>query len=137
LREINCRASVEPMHEMGIANSILEATQKEADRHPGSRACKVGVRIGEMTAIDMESLRFCFDALTRDTELDGLELEIEWCPRRHRCWNCDGVFVVTNHDCRCPKCASLDTVCIGGEELELSYVEVEENEPSATAAEST
>ena len=124
------------MREMGIANSILEATQKEARRHPGSRARKVGVRIGEMAAIDAESLRFCFDALTRDTELDGLQLEVEWCLRRHHCWNCDGVFVVSNHDCRCPTCKSSETLCIGGDELELSFVEVEQDEPSAPAAES-
>jgi len=121
---------------MGIANSILEATQKEAQRHPGSRACKVGVRIGEMAAIDVESLRFCFDALTRDTELDGLLLDVEWCPRRHHCRNCDGVFVVSNHDCRCPNCESADTLCIGGDELELSFVEVEQNDPSAPGTES-
>lgn len=125
------------MHEMGIANSILEATQKEALRHPGSRARKVGVRIGEMAALDVESLRFCFEALVRDTDLDGLFLDIEWCPRRHHCWNCDGEFVVTNHDCRCPKCESPDTVCVGGDELELSYVEVEENEPSPPATKSS
>ena len=108
---------------MGIANSILEATQKEAQLHPRSRARKVGVRIGEMAAIDVESLRFCFDALTRDTDHDGLLLDVEWCPRRH-------------HDCRCPTCNSPDTLCVGGDELELSYMEVEQDEPSATAAES-
>ncbi len=124
------------MHEMGIANSILEATQKETRRYRGTRARKVGVRIGELAAVDAESLRFCFEALTRDTELEGLQLEIEWCPRRHHCWNCDGVFVVTNHDCRCPNCHSPDTICIGGDELELSFVEVDQNEPSAPGTES-
>jgi hydrogenase nickel incorporation protein HypA/HybF len=124
------------MHEMGIANSILEATQKEAHRFPGCRARKVGVRIGEMAAVDAESLRFSIDALTRDTELEGLQLEIESCPRRHHCWNCDSVFVVTNHDCRCPSCQSPDTVCIGGDELELSFVEIDENEPSPLGTES-
>lgn len=114
------------MHEMGIANSILEATRKEAHRYPGSRARRVGVRIGEMTAIDAESLRFCFEALTQETDLEGLQLEIEPCPRRHHCRNCDSVFVVTNHQCGCPNCQSPDTVCIGGDELDLSFVEVEQ-----------
>lgn len=67
------------MHEMGIANSILEAVATEMRRHPGSRASKVGVRIGELAAIDSESLRFCFEALLRDSDLEGLQLQIELC----------------------------------------------------------
>ncbi|HMK20914.1 MAG TPA: hydrogenase/urease maturation nickel metallochaperone HypA, partial [Terriglobales bacterium] len=66
----------------------------------------------------------------------GLKLEIEWCPRRHRCWNCDRVFVVANHDCRCPGCQSPDTLCIGGDELDLSFVEVDQNESGTDGTES-
>jgi len=61
------------MHEMGIASSILEAACKEARLHPGHRAAKVGVVIGEYAGVDTESLRFCFETLA-----DGLELEITW-----------------------------------------------------------
>jgi len=57
------------VHEMGIANSILEAVQKETQRYPGTRATKVGVRIGEMTAIDADALTLCFEALRGDTDL--------------------------------------------------------------------
>ena len=48
------------MHEMSIATSILTAVTTEAARYPGSRARRVGVRIGELAGIDPESLRFCF-----------------------------------------------------------------------------
>jgi len=67
------------VHEMSIANSILEAVQKEARRYPGSRATKVAVRIGELAALDGESLRFCFEVLAGEMELKDLALEIEWC----------------------------------------------------------
>ncbi len=65
------------MHEMGIACSILDAVAKEAGRHPGVRATRVGVRIGELAAIDPEALRFCFEVMVKGTEQDGLQLEIE------------------------------------------------------------
>ncbi len=90
------------MHEMGIANSILEAVGKELCRHPGTRATKVGVRIGELAAVDAESLRFCFEALARDTAFDRLQLEIESCPRRHRCRECALEFNVSNYEFCCP-----------------------------------
>ena len=50
------------MHEMGIANSVIEAVRTEAARYPGSSPRKVGLRIGELAAVDPESLRFCFEA---------------------------------------------------------------------------
>ena len=67
------------MHEMGIASSVLDAVQQELHRYPGGRAAKIGLRIGEYAGVDRESLQFCFEALVKGTELEPLELEIEWC----------------------------------------------------------
>lgn len=47
---------------------------------PGWRACAVTVRIGALAGLDPESLRFGFDALVRDTDLDPLRLDVESAP---------------------------------------------------------
>lgn len=125
------------MHEMGIANSVLDAVRTEMGLHPGTYPCKVGVRIGEMAAIDPDALRFCFEAMIQETDLASLELGIEVCPRRHRCQTCGRDFTVRDYDLCCPQCASLDTTCIGGDELELAYLEVEEYGASTAGAKST
>jgi hydrogenase nickel incorporation protein HypA/HybF len=65
------------MHEMGIASSVIEAVRAEAARRPGARVTKVGLRIGELAAVDRDSLTFCFEALVRDTELESAVLAIE------------------------------------------------------------
>jgi len=122
---------------MGIANSVLEAVRTEMGRHPGTYPCRVGVRIGEMAAIDQEALRFCFEAIIQETDLESLELGIEVCHRRHRCQVCGRDFVVRDYDSRCPHCASLETTCISGDELELAYLEVEEYGASTAGAKST
>ena len=124
------------MHEMSIANSILEAVRTEMRRYPETRPSKVGLRIGEMTAIDQESLRFCLEALTAGTDLEGIELEVESCPRRHRCETCHREFNVAGYDFQCPDCGALSSECISGEQLELAYVEIEEHEPSTVGAKS-
>jgi hydrogenase nickel incorporation protein HypA/HybF len=125
------------MHEMGIANSVLSAVRTEAGRYPGSVPCKVGVRIGELAAIDADALRFCFDVLIKDTDLESLKLDIELCPRRHRCSACGHAFIVRNYECRCPCGAETESECIGGDELDLAYIEVEEREPSVVRKESS
>jgi hydrogenase nickel incorporation protein HypA/HybF len=118
------------MHEMGIANSILDAVRTEARRYPDSRPTKVGVRLGELAAIDPESLRFCIDALVIETDLEGLQLDIEWMERKHRCRSCGLEFRVCDYNFECPGCRGMNSECISGDELELAYVEVED-EPIA------
>jgi len=83
------------MHELSIANSVLEAVQKEMTRRPRARLTKIGLRIGEFSGVEESSLRFCLEVLVRDTEMRDAVLDIERGPR---------------------------------DELDLSYLEVEEDE---------
>jgi hydrogenase nickel incorporation protein HypA/HybF len=112
------------MHELSIASAILEAATAEARRHPGRTPLKLGVRIGALSGVDREALEFCFEALVKDTELAALTLDIEACPRRHRCPRCDRTFDVADFDVACPECGDLGTEMVSGDELELSYLEV-------------
>jgi hydrogenase nickel incorporation protein HypA/HybF len=114
------------MHELAIANSVLDAVRAEAAQHAGSRVCRVGLRIGELSGVDPEALRFCFESLVKDSPLDPLPLEIEFCLRRHECEACLRAFTVVDYDTHCPACGSGRTRCVSGTELNLSYLELEE-----------
>jgi hydrogenase nickel incorporation protein HypA/HybF len=113
------------MHELSIANAILEAAQNEAAKHPGVRVTKVGVRIGALAGIDPDALSFGFDALKKETELVAAGLEIEFVPRRHRCRQCEWTFEVTDEGFGCPHCGSAESEFVSGDELDLAYLEVE------------
>lgn len=69
------------MHEMSIAGSVIDAVRREAPKHPGGRVRKVGLRVGEWAGVDTESLRFCLAALTKDSDLEPLDVEIDFRPR--------------------------------------------------------
>ncbi len=114
------------MHELGIANSVIEAVRAATLQCPAARVRKVGLRLGELSGVDQDSLAFCFDSLVQDTELAGVPLVIEFCRRRHRCLCCSETFLVIDYQTACPLCGSTNTKCIGGEELELAYLELEE-----------
>ena len=117
------------MHELGIAQSVLEAAKAEAGKR-GAKPVKVGVRIGELSAIDPDALRFSFEALTAESDLQGLKLEIESCARRHRCFDCGTEFEIKDFIFDCPQCGATRSECTSGEELDLVYIELEEYEPS-------
>lgn len=121
------------MHEMGIANSVLDAVRAEARRFPNGHICKVGVRIGELAGVDPDAMSFCFDALVRGTDLEPLTLEIEYCPRRYLCLGCGNSYVAARDDGACPDCGSADSRFLGGDELEFAYMEVEDGARAAGA----
>jgi hydrogenase nickel incorporation protein HypA/HybF len=113
------------MHEMGIATSVLDGAQNEAKRHPGSKLLKVGLRIGEWSGVDPDSLRFCFEALVMGCE-DAPTLEIDFLARQNRCPACGTVFALKDFQIDCPNCGAVTTEPVSGNELELAYVELEE-----------
>ena len=113
------------MHEMSIAGSMLEAVRAESARH-NAHVLALGVKIGELSGVDSESLRFCFEALVQDTDPAPLTVQIERLPWRHRCRQCARDFAVQEYRTECPQCGSADTEMAGGQELEFAYMEVEE-----------
>ena len=88
------------MHEMGIANSVLDAIRAETRRFPGGHIYKVGLRIGELAGVNPDAMSFCFEALVRGTELEPLALEIEYCPRRYQCRSCGHSYARNDRKCR-------------------------------------
>jgi hydrogenase nickel incorporation protein HypA/HybF len=125
------------MHELGIAASVLQEVQQEAQHHPGVRLRKVKVRVGELSGVNPEALSFSFEVLVRDAGLEPLELEIETCPRRQRCPACQRTLRVADYDLRCPNCGTAETEFAGGDELELASLEMEDYEPSFAGAKSS
>jgi hydrogenase nickel incorporation protein HypA/HybF len=120
------------MHEIGIASSILEAGHKEAARRPGGRLVSVGVRVGVLSGVDVDALRFAFECIVAETEDAKVVFTTESCPRMNRCESCSHEFSSPTaspfSDVPCPKCGSRETSFVSGDQLDLSFIEVEEPE---------
>jgi hydrogenase nickel incorporation protein HypA/HybF len=116
----------EAVHELSIAASILQRVGVEAERYPGARLSRVGVRIGELSGVDPDALAFGFEMLVKDTPWEPLHLDIEFCQRRQRCRTCGHEFTAVKFDTACPKCGETLTSCIGGDELDIAFIEVED-----------
>jgi len=57
--------------------SVLDAVRTEVGMRPGHRATAVGLRIGALAGLDAESLRFGFECLVKDSDLEPLRLEVD------------------------------------------------------------
>lgn len=118
------------MHEVGIASSILEASLAETERRPGARLIAVGVRVGVLSGVDVDALRFAFECLVAGTEEEQVVFTTESCPRINRCDECGHEFAspaaAPFTDAPCPQCQSRQTRFVSGDQLDLKFIEVEE-----------
>ena len=114
------------MHELGIANSVLEAARAEVQRRPGTRLSRIGLRIGDLAGIDPEALSFCYQALVKETDLESVALEIERREWRQECPRCRRAFAVVDCETACPACGETQTKFAAGDELELAFLGLED-----------
>jgi hydrogenase nickel incorporation protein HypA/HybF len=113
------------VHELGIAQSIFTSVLEEAEAHGGGRVVRIGLRIGELSGVNAEALRFSFQVTVQGTALEQAELEIEHVPLGFRCTRCEHEFRAVDYDTVCPACGSPDTRAIQGDELQIAYLELE------------
>ncbi len=113
------------MHELSIAVSILDTVRTEAAKEQ-QRPVQVGLRLGVISGVDPEALRFGFESLVQGSDLDGLALEIETIAHRRMCPKCERGFEAAEFDVSCPDCGEPRTRLLEGDQMEISYLEVED-----------
>ncbi len=116
------------VHELAIAQSLLEIVEQEALPYGGARVRRIRLRIGRLSAVVPEALRFAFDAISRGGIAEGASLEIEEVPLRIRCHQCEEVFMMEDPFMACPGCAGLDVEMVSGRELEIRSMELEDGD---------
>nr|MBP6800810.1 hydrogenase maturation nickel metallochaperone HypA [Zoogloea sp.] len=76
------------MHEMSLAEGIRQIVE-DAGRSQGFGKVKIVVlEIGELSSVEPESLRFCFDVVMKDSIADGAQLQIDPVPGSGWCMQC-------------------------------------------------
>jgi len=113
------------MHEMSIAQNIIEIIEEQLRETEFSKVSVVKMKIGALTAVEPSALLFCFDVISKGTLAEGARLEIDEVPIRGQCKECQTNFEVQDYFFVCPTCGSVDVKLISGEELLVSELEVE------------
>jgi hydrogenase nickel incorporation protein HypA/HybF len=116
------------MHEMGIAMQVVEiAAASIPERLKNSRVQGVYLKIGKLSSVVPDSLRFCFDIVSKDSAIAGATLYIEEIPVKARCKSCENHWTIDGPAFSCPRCGSGTIELISGQELDISSIEIEED----------
>lgn len=113
------------MHELSVAESILDIVQQRALEHRATRVLSLVIHVGELSAVVADALRFAFEVLARDTCAKDARLEIVLIPWRVECPACATNYQVSNGMPSCPACGSGGGRVLSGRELALMEMNIE------------
>ena len=114
------------MHEFSIAQSLLEIIEQEALPYAGAKVISIKLRIGKLSGVIPDALRFAFQAISTGGRAEGASLVIEEVPLRIKCNQCNKVGIMDDPFMICPYCEGKDVEMIAGRELEIKEMEIED-----------
>lgn len=126
------------MHELSIAESIVDAVTESAAAYPGARIMEVRLRVGALASVVEDSLQFCWGIVTEGTELAGSKLVVRVLPVVMHCAACGADSELEGvQSFRCPRCGELTASLRQGREIEIESIELEEPDEIPSVAEPT
>ena len=112
------------MHEMSIAQSIIDIVEKELASHGVEQLKAVNIAVGKLAAVVPEQLAFCFSMITLETSLAGATLNIREVPPGYTCVTCGEEFTFGEMSILCPRCGDTNIDLTSGRELTIESIEV-------------
>lgn len=113
------------MHEMSLCEGILQVIEDESGKQGFSRVKNLWLEIGELAGVELEALRFCFDAVKRGSLAADAKMNIIPVPGRAWCMQCGGDVPVRQRFDACPDCGSYQLQVTAGDEMRIKELEVE------------
>jgi hydrogenase nickel incorporation protein HypA/HybF len=121
------------MHELSIAEHLIEAAESAARRAGACAVQRVSLRLGELSGVDESALRFAVAVVAQGTLLDGAALDVVAVAPAMRCAACGGEIDGLRETCGI--CGSSRVIVVRGRELELASMEIDVHDVSAASHE--
>ena len=113
------------MHEMSLCEGLLQILETESKKQGYEHVKTVWLEIGDMSGVEIEAMKFCFDAVMRNSLAEGAKLEIINMPGQAWCMQCAKNVNVKQRFDECPECGSYQLQVTSGDEMKIKELEVE------------
>jgi len=113
------------MHEMSLAEGIRQIVEETAQAQDFSRVNAVVIEVGQLSSVELASLKFCFEVVMRGTVADGARLEVETVPGTGWCMPCGKTVPIAALYDPCPECGSYQVQATGGTEMRVLALDVD------------
>ncbi len=113
------------MHEYSIVQALLDQCESHAAKHNAKKITKVVTKIGVLSGVEPDLLQTAFDTFKEGTICKDAEFVMNIQPVVIRCRECGQETMLEELKLVCPKCGSIQTEIIDGEEMYLMTLEME------------
>ncbi len=114
------------MHELSIAQNIIDIIEQNVPKDELCNVKQIALKIGEFSGVVADSLKFSYEVITSETELQNSELMIEFIPFSLKCNSCGSITTNVYGLRECANCLKTDTEVLSGEELKISEIILED-----------
>jgi len=105
--------------------SAIGSVLAQARDHGARQVHRIVLRVGALSGVEPDALRFAFDVAAQNTPAAGADLDIDTVPARARCGDCSLEFEVeSGFIFSCPRCRQYCGNLLQGRELELTRIEM-------------
>jgi hydrogenase nickel incorporation protein HypA/HybF len=112
------------MHEMALAEGMLEIVEDVARRNDATKVRTVWLELGALSHVDAHALRFCFEAVTKGGVANGATLEIVTVPGLAWCMPCGERVPLAQLGEPCPRCAGYQLQVVAGDDMKVREIAV-------------
>lgn len=110
---------------MALAEEVLQIVQQAARREGLRRVHALWLEIGQLASVEPEAMRFCFEAVARDSVAAGARLEIVAAAGMAWCETCAESVALAALGEACPHCGGYRLRVTGGTQMRVQQMEAE------------
>ena len=124
------------MHELSIASRVVELVGEQVCAAGGGRVAAVTLKIGALSCVHEDALRFSFNLVRDETPLADAELRIVPVPVVIWCAACGREVALPGiQKLACPECGTPSGDIRAGRELDLESIELADDAAAPRASE--
>ena len=123
------------MHELSMAQGILNAVIETAESNNATEVNEVTIELGRLAMVNPEQLKFILGVLIENTIVEDAEIKFEEIPVEIDCRECEfhGSAILDDKDhyapmVRCPECDSLAVEILNGRDIVVKNIVIEKPE---------
>jgi len=113
------------MHEMALAEGVLQLVEETARREGAGRVKTVVLEIGALASVEIEALRFGFEVVSAGSLAAEAVLAIQEIPGQGWCMPCGEPVSLERLGASCPRCGSGQVQPVKGMEMRVKEIEIE------------
>lgn len=119
------------MHEMSLAQAVIDLTVTELQKHPGATLSALEVKAGTLAGVEFETFRAAMAVVLPAAGFPDTRFSLVVIPGRAQCLACGAEFPAEGRFPSCPECGSAQCLVTAGTEFMLSSLSLAEPEPEA------